>query len=465
MGHVDHGKTSLLDYIRKTNVVAREAGGITQSVGAYEIEHSGKKITFIDTPGHEAFTSMRSRGAKIADLAILVIAGDEGLKPQTHESIKILQDSKTPFVVAITKTDKPNTDIEKIKNELTTAGVLLEGYGGSISYQPISAKTGEHVNDLLDLLLLAAELEELTYDPHVTASGFVLESRMDRRRGNEATIIIKNGTLKFGDEIVTETASGKVKILENFLGKAAKSLEPSAPAVVIGLERLPQVGEEFTAGKGLEAKTKPQGTTTKSPAPILAPNVKDESFKLILKAADAGSLEALSLIIRNMKLRRPVKVIAESVGDVVDNDVQLAISTGSVIAAFANRIDKGAKNLSEANKVRIFTADVIYHLVEAIEKFVNEENTSLSSGVLEVLAVFNKERNDKQLVGGKVTEGTFKNHAPFMIERAGIIVGRGRIMNLQQQKKETSTVAAGNECGVLANAEIAIEQGDRLIIT
>jgi len=239
MGHVDHGKTTLLDYVRKANVAAREAGGITQSVGAYEIVHGGKKIIFIDTPGHEAFTAMRSRGAEVADLAILVVAADEGVKPQTKEAIDILLKSKTPFVVAVNKIDRTN-DLEKVKNDLTSAGVLLEGYGGQVSWHGVSAKTGEGVDELLDLVVLASSVERLTFDPTVPASGYILETRVDRKRGNEATLIIKNGVLRRGEEIRTATGGGKVKILEDFLGNQTAELEPSAPALTIGLEK--QIG-------------------------------------------------------------------------------------------------------------------------------------------------------------------------------------------------------------------------------
>ncbi len=461
VGHVDHGKTSLLDYIRKTNVVAREAGGITQAVGAYEIEHSGKKITFIDTPGHEAFTAMRSRGATIADLAILVVAGDESVKPQTEESIRILNEAKTPFVVAITKTDKPGADVDKVKNDLTSAGVLLEGYGGHVSFESISAKTGAGVPELLDLVLLAAEMEQLTYDPEAPAEGFVLESRMDRRRGNEASVIVKNGVLRFGDEIRTPTAHGKVKILEDFLGKAAKSLEPSAPAVIVGFESLPQVGEKFAAGAG--AASLAAGAASDA-AKQPAPERPDNCLNIILKAKDGGSLEALSQIIRSMTFAgRPPHIVAESVGDVVDNDVKLAISTGSVIASFAGRVDKAAKTLAEANAVNVLSADVIYHLVKAVEDFAAAGHVN-AEGILEILAVFNVAKLDKQVVGGKVTEGMFKMRAAFELERNGAVVGRGRVVNLQAQKQDVSQVAEGSECGMLVNASIAIEKGDKLVV-
>jgi len=459
VGHVDHGKTSLLDYIRKTNIVAREAGGITQGVGAYEIDHGGKKITFIDTPGHEAFTAMRSRGAVIADLAILVVAADEGVKPQTQESIKILNDAKTPFVVAITKTDKPGADLDKVKNDLTTAGVLLEGYGGHVSYEPISSKSGAGVPELLDLVLLAAELENLTYDPSLPAEGFILESRMDRRRGNEASVIVKNGTLRFSDEIATPSARGKVRILENFLGEAAKALEPSAPAVIVGFESLPQVGEKFSVGASV-ASVATAGNAVKQPAAERPENC----LNIILKAKDGGSLEALSQIIRSMTpAGRPPHIVAESVGDVVDNDVKLAISTDAVIASFAGRVDKAAKTLAEANAVTILSADVIYHLVKAMEDFAAAGHVD-AEGILEVLAVFGQEKLDKQVIGGKVTEGAFKMRAAFEIERAEVVVGKGRVVNLQAQKQDVSQVPTGSECGLLVNASVAVQKGDKLII-
>ncbi|KKT56520.1 MAG: Translation initiation factor IF-2 [Candidatus Wolfebacteria bacterium GW2011_GWA1_44_24] len=232
LGHVDHGKTSLLDFIRKTNFVAREAGGITQSIGAYEIIHNGKKITFIDTPGHEAFSKMRSRGAIAADLAILVVAADDGVKPQTKESIEILNSAKTPFVVAVNKIDKSNADIEKTINDLTANGVLLEGRGGNVSWQAISAKTGQGVDELLDLVLLAAEMENLTYNPDADAGGVIIEAKSDNRRGIVVSVIAENGILKIGDKIATFGAGGKIKILENFLGEKTAELRPSSPALI-----------------------------------------------------------------------------------------------------------------------------------------------------------------------------------------------------------------------------------------
>lgn len=462
MGHVDHGKTTLLDFIRKSNVAAREAGGITQSIGAYEIEHTGKRITFIDTPGHEAFSQMRSRGANAADLAILVVAAEEGPKPQTIESINILRESKTPFVVAITKADKSEANIEKVKNELTSLGVLLEGYGGDTSYQPVSGKTGQGIPELLDLLLLAAEIENLTYDPAADPEGFILETRLDPRRGMEASVIVKNGHLRYGDQVATPSTKGKVKILENFLGKPAKEIIPSSPALIIGWEHLPKVGELFVAGNAALGATikeaKPKTATAAAAA------TGEKTLNLILKASDAGSLEALSQIIKALAEQKPLRLIGESVGEVTDNDVQLAISTESVIVAFKSKTSKAAVTLADANKVRIISSEIIYKLLEAIDEFLKELEKPAAAGTLEVLAIFSQEKLDKQLVGGKVVDGFFRNRTQFEIERNGQIVGSGRITSLQHNKKDTNQVDAGNECGLIASSPHAIQKGDRLLL-
>lgn len=456
VGHVDHGKTTLLDYIKKTNVAAREAGGITQAVSAYEITHNGHRITFIDTPGHEAFSNMRNRGANIADLAILVVAAEEGLKPQTKEAIQILWDTKTPFIVALNKIDKPEANIEKVKNELTAFGVLLEGYGGQISWQGVSAKTGEGVNDLLDHILLAAEVEGFSYDPAAPASGYILEARMDRQRGLEATVILKNGTLSQGSPISTKTAKGKVKILEDFSGTARKELTPSAPARVLGFESLPGIGEAFTAGE----------TITEAPTERAANSVsqgKEGVQAFILKANDAGSLEAFSQIMRAMGEDKGFIVIAESIGDVSDGDIKLAIASKAAILAYKVKASTAAKTLAEANKVTILSSEIIYKLVEAVEVFITAPET-IVAGELEILAVFNLKKLEKQVVGGKVLKGTMRNKAPFEIVRGSEFIGRGRIVGIEEQKKEVNHVPEGKECGLLVNAGVAIAVGDHIVI-
>ena len=480
MGHVDHGKTTLLDYIRKTNTASREAGGITQAVGAYEIIHDpkgspsinsgrpseteGRKITFIDTPGHEAFTQMRSRGAQVADLAILVVAGDEGLKPQTKEAIQILGDSKTPFVVAINKIDKPDANLEKVKNELTAAGVLLEGYGGNISYHGISAKTGEGVGDLLDLILLAADVEHLAYDPTSPAKGYILEVRADARRGTHAIAIVKDGTLRVGDFVATATAEGKIKILEDFLGKRTNSLEPSSPAVILGFESAPAAGEEFTASEERAERNEKTSAPAERNGATLPPREAKNELRLILKAEDSGSLEALSLIMKHLETEKPIAVLVESIGDITDSDVKRAVSSQAIIIGFKVKPNPGAKTLAQANNIAIITSAVVYELVKAVETFLTAPGGGLVTAELEILAVFNQKKLDKQIVGGKVIGGTLKHKASFEIKRGNDVAGQGRILSLQSQKKETNEVATGSEAGLLVSATIAIVKGDHLVV-
>jgi len=516
MGHVDHGKTTLLDYIRKANVAGREAGGITQAVGAYEIIHrppmdadsqaadgrrlptqmdadniredqrtnprgsasltdpresassEGRKITFIDTPGHEAFAAMRSRGAQAADLAVLVVAADEGIKPQTQEAIKLLEETKTPFVVAMNKIDKPGANVEKLKMDLAAEGVLLEGFGGKVSYHEISAKTGEGVEGLLDLILLTADIEGLTYDPSAPASGYILEARRDPRRGLEVSLIIKNGILKRGDELNTPTASGKVKILENFLDKAEDELLPSAPALVIGFDSLPKVGEVFEVGAGRESS----GVKTSGKHISKAPARHGDSLNLILKASDAGSLEVLTAVLRGVDQKggKELRLVDESVGDVTDGDVKHAVATGSTIIGFKNRVEKGAKNLAEGQSVEIITSDVVYDLSKAVLEFLTGARGPAALGELEVLAVFNQEKLHKQLVGGGVTVGVVRGKSAFEILRAAEdggsaqSVGTGRVLELREKKAEITQAEKGKEIGLLVNSEAKINIGDKLII-
>ena len=462
LGHVDHGKTSLLDFIRKSSVADREAGGITQAVSAYEIEHASKKITFIDTPGHEAFMQMRSRGASIADVAILVVAAEEGVKPQTLESVRILKETNTPFAVAITKIDKPEGNIEKVKADLAGAEVLLEGYGGSISWHAVSAKTGEGVSELLDLILLIAEVEEFSYEPSAPASGFVLEARVTKQRGNEVVIILKNGVLRRGGSIATASASGKVKILEDFTGKQVPELRPSAPALVVGFESLPKVGEEFSEEMELMIPPEMELTVKEAVLPnAFTPRVN--LINLIVNASDAGSLEAAIAILSNTPFDIPVRIVASSVGDIQDGDVQHAISTESVIVGFKTKVQKSAQFLTDTKKISIFTSDIIYRLVEAITNY-RESLKAAISAELEVLVVFNKEKMQKQLVGGKVVRGQLKARQQFSVERNGEAVSRGRVHTLQQGKAETSSVPEGSECGAIVEAGVIIEVGDRLLV-
>jgi len=455
MGHVDHGKTTLLDYIRKTNVTAKEAGGITQSIGAYEITHpstssgQARKITFIDTPGHEAFVKMRARGAGVADLAILVVAADDGVKPQTKESIKILKETETPFVVAINKIDKPNADVERTKADLMKEDVLLEGFGGSISWQAISAKTGQGVNELLDLVLLSAEVEDFVYNPENKARGVIVEVEQSSSRGIEVSAVVKDGVLRVGDEIATPTAAGRVKILENFLGKRVKELSPSSPALIIGFENLPQVGEEFMAGNVV--------LNVLETPPRLKAIPKTGAINIILRADVAGSLEAIADI---LKALQGIEIIDATVGKVTGGDVQLAISTGAVIVNFKSKVEKSAEIFAKNNEVRIISSEIIYKLVKTIEDLLKEGVKEIK-GELEILAVFSKKGN-RQVVGGRATKGMLRK-GRAEIWKGEERLGDGKILNLQESKKDVTQLSVDKEGGLFVDSAVIIEKGHRVI--
>ncbi|MBI2595088.1 MAG: GTP-binding protein [Candidatus Colwellbacteria bacterium] len=483
VGHVDHGKTTLLDYIRKTSVAQKEAGGITQSIGAYEIWHTptltnadgtqtnaeklprksalspresallseGKKITFIDTPGHEAFTLMRARGATAADLAVLVVAADDGVMAQTKEAIEILKKTETPFIVAITKVDSPNANIEKVKNDLLTAEVLLEGYGGNVSWHGVSGKTGEGVNDLLDLIILAGEVAGLTFNPEVKASGFIIESKKESRRGIVAHLVLKDGILREGEPISTSSAKGKIKILEDFLGRRVKELQPSAPAVVVGFEEIPRAGEEFATGEISRG-------STIAPAPNVRPINTEETprQRAILKADTSGSLEAMETLLKDL-----VEIGEVSVGEISDNDVNVAKATSSIIIGFRVEATKSAARLADSQQVKIITSDVIYKLVDAVADLMKAKDEEKTKAFLEVLAVFSV-TSSKKTVGGKVLEGALKVGHNIEIERDAEVLGRGKITNIQCDKENAKEVSLGNECGLVVETGASIEVGDTL---
>ncbi len=491
MGHVDHGKTTLLDYIRKTNVVAREAGGITQAIGAYEIIHtphesrngaeltrtdaeknrresaphlreSASKITFIDTPGHEAFSKMRAKGALAADLAVLVVGADDGVQPQTKEALRFIKEAKIPFVVAINKIDKQNADIEKAKQDLAQNEVFLEGYGGNVSWQAVSAKTGEGVNELLDLVILATELENLTYEKNGEGAGFILSSRRDAKRGVLAVGIVKNGLLETNQLIATASAKGKIKILEDFTGKNVKHLEPSAPALILGFETLPQIGEEFLSGPDALKIYKTEKETKTAPKSAGEETENQTTINLILKTGETGSLAALKNTIAKLGAALPIKIVQSSVGDIYENDVKLAASTDAIVIGFKVKTDKAAFNLAKAQKIIIMNSEIIYALEKELKEY-GEKLTLKEARALEILAVFGEAKGKERVVGGRVLFGPIKNQEAFEIWRGQKLIGSGKILNLQSQKKDMAQVEAGVEAGLLAESADPIKIGDKLL--
>jgi len=471
MGHVDHGKTTLLDYIRKANLASKEAGGITQAVGAYEIEVAAppvagsrpqepRKITFIDTPGHQAFAKMRSRGTAIADIAILVVAADDGVNAQTKEAIEIIQKSGLPFVVAINKIDKANANIEKTKSDLAVAEVLLEGFGGSVSFQPISALTGEGVDALLDLVLLTAEVEEFTYDPNGPVEAYVLEAKKDPFSGVSVTAIVKNGTLRVKDEVQTTSTAGKIKGLKDFMGKSVKSATASSPVVISGFNDLPQVGEKIVDLTVEVAR--PEVATASGERAEVAEN----RINAIVKASDGGSLEAIVdalLKIKHPDEERGLSILHQGVGDITDGDAQLAVSTDSYLIGFKVKANVAANNVIRDRGLKVFQSDIIYKILEEVEEEFSGHKQQMVESELDILAVFDQTNHGAQVIGGKVVTGELKEQRDVEVQRRGEKIGTGRITNLQCDKKEVNSVEAENECGVLFSSQMVVKKGDHLI--
>ncbi len=460
LGHVDHGKTTLLDYIRKTSVASREAGGITQSIGAYEIEHKGGKMTFIDTPGHQAFSSMRPYGTKVADIAILVVAADDGVQPQTKEAIQIAKDSNTPFIVAVNKIDKSNANIEKTKMDLAQAGVLLEWYGGNVSWQEISAKTGEGIPELLDLIALAAEMEDLTYEPGNDAYGIILRSTKDSRKGVLASGILKDGTLKVGQDVATKTAGGTIKQILDFAGKNAGELVPSAPVVVVGFDVMPGVGEEFWAS--MTADVSKRIEVGKAEAKEMIGSDGAEYLNLVLKSDEMASLEALRTIITNTDFRVPIKIIQEGVGNITENDVKNASAFNALVLGFKTKIDKSADNLAKTQKVNVIESPIVYELEKSIKEYI-EKSTPKEIRRMEVLKTFGTPKGKEQVVGGKIVLGPVKNHESFEVWSDKRKMGEGKILNLQSERKDIGEVNTDVEAGLLTQSDVPIKAGYLLL--
>ena len=467
LGHVDHGKTTLLDTIRKTKVTETEAGGITQSIGAYEITHQDKKITFIDTPGHEAFKKMRSFGAKVADVAILVVAADEGPKEQTLEAFNYIKEAKIPVLVAINKVDRPQSDVLRTKNELSKKGIYLEGFGGEIPSIEISAKQNINIDQLLDLVLLLAGFQELKANPKNPAKGFIIESFLDYKRGNTATLIIKDGTLYQGQFIGTFSSLGKVKILEDFLGKKVKSLSFSSPARVVGFETLPLVGEEFFASFNLEeVKNFKKEKESKKPVAILLETPTKESliYRLILKAKSLGTLEALKEIVKSVQKKFYPKVvfeiIKEDLGVIGESDLKLAKTSKAIILAFESK-RSFEKELLELYQPKIIESEIIYEIQRNLEKLINEtlkEKEEEYLGEFEVLKVFSSSKK-KKLIGGKVISGEIKVGQNVVIFFDKEKIGEGKILNLRKLKEDIKMAKEKEEVGMLLESEIEIKEG------
>ncbi len=476
LGHVDHGKSSLLDFIRKSNVVDGEAGGITQRISAYEVLHklpdgSIKPITFLDTPGHAAFQNMRERGVEIADIAILIISAEDGVKAQTLEAWKTIDTSKLPYVVAINKIDKPGADIQKTKNSLVENGIYIEGYGGDVPCVEISAKSGKGIDSLLETLILLVEMNELKADLSTDATGYVLESFVDQKRGISATLIIKDGTLANSGSILAGTSLSPIRIIEDFIGRPIKSPHAGQPIKVTGFDDIPASGSIFISSsdkKSIEQlQSEAKSNVIKT---VLDPRIYRNAKVVIPVVIKADSLGTLDAVKHELKKRETddikIKIIAEGVGTISEGDIMLASSDEkTVIIGFAVKMEGKARDQAERFKIKPELFDIIYKLSEWFDTLVETrlpyEEKEVILGTLKIMRTFSSQK-DKHVIGGRVETGKIQNNAVIKIIRRGIELGRGRIVELQAQKLKTDVVNEGNECGLMVESKFEMIQNDIL---
>jgi len=480
MGHIDHGKSTLLDYIRKTNIVESETGGITQSISAYEVVHKNedgldKKITFLDTPGHEAFSKMRERGAEIADIAILVVSAEDGVKPQTIEAWKTIVESGIPCIVAINKIDRPSANVEKTKKELAENEIYLENYGGKTPCVEISAKLGTQVDSLLSLILIMAEMENFTSNTEENASGYVIEVNLDSRRGILATLVIKNGSIKKGMTVAVENTTCSTRIIENFLGKNIDSATCSSPIRIVGFDKMPRVGALF---KSFKKKTdaeeyaqnwqeeKNNSNSKKTNLSSLKETDK-KIIPIILKADVSGSIEAIEKEIAKIKNdSAEFKIVLKGIGPISESDIK-GISSGNdvLVIGFNVKIDKSAVEIAQKRGITISFFEIIYKMTEWLEEKMEELRPKIetieTTGRAKIIRAFSRTK-ERQVVGGKVVEGKIHLNNIVRIMRRDFEIGRGKIINLEKNKTKTSEVEENTEFGMMIESKIEIVAGDVL---
>ncbi len=487
MGHIDHGKSTLLDYIRKTDVVGGEAGGITQHVGAYQAEHTssdGKKhpITFLDTPGHEAFCSIRERGAQAADIAILVVSAEDGVKPQTLDACNAIKAEKIPYVVAINKIDKPNANIDQAKGSLGENEIYVEGWGGDIPCVAVSAIKGTGVSELLDMIILVAELADLKTDPKKLAEGIVVESELNTREGVSATLLIKDGTLSAGSFVVAGSSFAPVRYIENFLGKKIESAGASLPVQIVGWNKVPTCGIDFITVKtkkeaeklAEEFEAKERTKRLKAKTPTVTKKADDQELSIvtipiIIKADAIGSLDGVKHeLLKVTHDRVKLKIVSEGIGDINENDVKTAVGDPNIIiVGFNVTPDTKTASMIERSSVplNIKTFKIIYEMTQYVQSVLTskipKEYIEEVSGCAKILALFSKEK-DRQVIGGKVETGVINTGNDVRIMRRGTEIGRGKVRELQSKKLRVNEVAQGFEFGTMIEAKMEIAIGDRV---
>jgi len=477
MGHVDHGKTSLLDVIRQANVTASEAGGITQQIGAYQVELRGQKITFLDTPGHEAFTAMRARGAQATDIAILVVAADDGVMPQTREAIDHAKAANVPIIVAINKMDKLDANPDRVKQQLMEVGLVPEEFGGQTIMVPVSARRKEGIDGLLEMILLVSEMAEFKANPNRIARGVVIESKLDKARGPVATILVKTGTIKVGDNVVAGSNYGKVKALFDEKGRRMRKAGPSMPAELLGLNGVPSAGDlwrvaaDEKSARAMAGVTSAEATTDGSAAPVTLDDVYKQiqagqvkELNVVLKTDIQGSEEPIVVSLNRLQAEDVrVRVIRSGTGSITESDVLLATASHAVIIGFNARPEPGARHLAEENQIDIRFYDVIYKVVEDIQKaltgMLEPKYEEVVEGHAEVRQVFKMSKSE--VVGGSmVTDGKVARTSKVRLLRGSEVLFDGRMASLRRFKEDAKDVAAGYECGINLDGFNELQVGD-----
>lgn len=456
LGHVDHGKTTLLDKIRQTKVAEREPGGITQSIGAYQVKVKGGKITFIDTPGHVAFSKMRARGGKVSDLVVLVVAANDGVMPQTIESFEHIKAAGVPFLVAINKIDLPGTDVEKVKKQLADNGILIEGYGGDIVAVPVSAKTGQGIDELLEMILLLAEMEEIKANPQGPLEAVVIESKKDKR-GSVGTVLVQNGTLKIGDQIQVENISTKIRGMMDENGKPVKEALPGQPVEVLGFAEIPPVGAKITK---VEILPKPQVLLPQTQEIPKLPKETENKFKIVLKTDCLGSFEAVS-----GSLPGEVFLVSHGVGDINESDVLLAQTTQAHIFGFKVKASPQIMKLAEDEGVKIKTHKIIYEFLDELEeevlKILKPTIEKEILGKAEIIAEFLI--GGERVAGCRALEGKIKKADKLHLGRKDKILGEVKIVSMKHQKEDILEAKKGTEFGAIFSPSLDFKIGDVLI--
>lgn len=479
MGHVDHGKTTLLDSIRQTNVTAQEAGGITQHIGAYQVEINGKKITFLDTPGHAAFTTMRARGAQVTDITILVVAADDGVMPQTVEAINHAKAANVPIIVAVNKMDKPDANPDRVRQELTEYGLIPEDWGGDTIFVPISAKQKEGLESLLEMVLLVAEMAELKANPDARPRGTVIEAKLDKGRGPVATVLVQNGTLRIGDIVVAGTTFGKVRAMVNDRGRRVKEVGPAGPVEILGLSEVPSAGDLFVVydderkARGLiekriaKQRQEQLGEQSRVTLEDLYKQIQEGEVKelnVIIKADVQGSVEALTGSLEKIDVSGVrVKVIHKGVGAITESDILLATASNAIVIGFNVRPEPNAGRMAEAEKVDIRLYRVIYNVIDELESamkgMLDPEYKEVILGRAEIRQTFKVSRIGT-IAGSYVTDGKMVRNAEVRVIRDGIVIYEGKMDSLKRFKDDAREVSTGYECGITLENFNDVKEGD-----